>query len=278
MRFPEYVGVYALAHGVSVESAEQLRVAAKLLDRFSEPHVETVDADAINTWLASYAETVSSWTAHSRRRSIVTLLRYAIESGVRGPVGKIRSISREELIPKGFLLDDLRSMTAVASRMDGCYRGLPIPKRIWWLSFLNAAYDSGLRLGDLLSIEHAWIPASRQLCLVQRKTGQQHFVEFRPSTMSLIEESMAAWPGRALVWPLWCDQDRWYGHFKRLREAAGLKRGTSKWIRRSSASYVDRDHPGRGSRHLGHRTPELFYRHYRVPEICGQETTLPPAI
>lgn len=278
MRFPELASRYARAHGLRNGSAEQLHVAARVVDNFGLDNALTVTADDLNRWLDCYTATVAAWTSHSKRRCVLTLLRFAADEGLRPPIGKVRPVRRPELIPTAFLLDDLRAMISAADSMRGNYRMCSIPKRLWWLSFLHAAYDTGLRLGDLLSLERDWICSSRRLYIVQSKTSQQHVVEIRPGTMALIDESMGTSPGRALIWPLWCGQDRWYGHFKRLRESAGLGAGSSKWIRRSSASYTEKAQPGCGSRHLGHRTPGLFERHYRDPRICGQEPTIPPPL
>lgn len=175
-------------------------------------------------------------------------------------------------------LPEIAALRTAADQLTGHLGRLNIPRRLWWLSFIDFAYDTALRLSDILSVERGDIWPGGRLSIVQQKTGRAHTVQLRPRTVAEIDESMMAQPDRRLVWPLGCTRGRWYRQFRRLRESAGLPDGSAKWLRRASASYVERDHPGRGTGHLGHRNSELFRRFYCDRRVVGESPVLPPEI
>lgn len=144
-------------------------------------------------------------------------------------------------------------------------------------SLVNGQYDTALRIGDLQSVERSWMLPDGRLTLVQHKTGRQHRVQFRAETLKDIRRLIECLPGRRLIWPPFCDRRQFFRFFRSLRLRAGLDCGT-KGIRRASASYVEREHPGLGWRHLGHSRPGLDVRHYLDPGIAWPDATMPPPI
>ena len=82
-----------------------------------------------------------------------------------------------------------------------------------------AAYDSGLRLGDLLALERQDIWPDGYVSLVQHKTGFSHRAQFRSKTLMLIEECMTDWPQRKLIWPQFARRKRFYEYIRRLVRA-----------------------------------------------------------
>lgn len=272
---------YALTHDISRGYRVQLEIAARSFERFA-PLADwaIVCDDLVNLWLVDQQEAGSTAvTIHAKRRAFLTLWRYANECGLCSVLpNRVRRINVPETVPVAFLAAEVSALVAAAKLLRGLYAKIGVPKSLWWSSFLLAGYDTALRLGDLLSLERRDIWPGGRICIVQHKTGQSHSVQLRPQTIEAIDASMGYRPMRALIWPLWCQRNRWYGHFARLRDSAGLSAGTSKWIRRSSASYVERDHPGMASKHLGHRSSELANKHYLDQRICGSEPILPPEL
>lgn len=279
----DYVATYRREHAICDKYFKALQSAVRMLELFAGRTISVSDlsSELVNRWLESLLQAgISPHTAHGKRRCIITIWTAAHDAGLAPPVGKIRRIKCPELIPTGFLPDELAAMVRVAESLTGNV-GLKvkIPRRLWWSSFLRASYDTGLRLGDVLSIERAWIWPGGYLSIVQNKTGHFHRVQLRQTTLDAIAASMAVQPDRALVWPLWCNRNRWYPLFHRIREAAGVEtKKATKGIRILSASAVERAQPGCGSSHLGHRTPQIFARHYKDARICGSPTTLPPEL
>lgn len=277
-----FVATYRRSRDLKTDTIKQLECVARAFERFAGPIPwRDVNDDLTNDWLCQLQDEgrLSPVTIYSRRRLFLTLWRAAYDAGlVERLPQRVRRIKQPDIVPVAFLADEIQAMLNVAEEMTGDVRGLRLPRRLWWRSFLLAAYDSGLRLSDLLSIERDWIWRGGRLSIVQAKTGRTHTVQFRAETMAAIEESMAACPRRRLIWPLWCSRDCWHRHFRRLRRDAGLSRGSSKWIRRSSASYVEAAHPGTGSAHLGHRSADLARKHYFDPRIVTHEATAPPSL
>lgn len=95
--------------------------------------------------------------------------------------------------------------------------------------------------------------------------------------MDAIDRCMADQPNRCKIWPLWGSRWSFYRHYRKLVAAAGV-RGTSKWLRRSSATALERICPGSAMGHLGHKTPGLAYRHYVDPRMLQCGRPLPPEL
>ena len=277
-----FVATYRRSRDLKTDTIKQLECVARAFERFAGPIAwREVNDDLANDWLCHLQDEgrLSPVTIYSRRRLFLTLWRAAYDAGlVERLPQRVRRIKQPDIVPVAFLADEIQAMLNVVEEMTGDVRGLRLPRRLWWRSFLLAAYDSGLRLSDLLSIERDWIWRGGRLSIVQAKTGRSHVVQLAPLTLATIDESMAACPKRRLIWPLWCGRACWFRHFARLVRQAGLPAGTSRWIRRSSASYVERDQPGRGAAHLGHRSHDLARRHYFDPRIVTREATLPPPL
>jgi len=64
------------------------------------------------------------------------------------------------------------------------------------------------------------------------------------------------------VWPWPYRREALYRHFNRLVTAAGIRRGTFRWLRRTAATQAERVQAGSGARLLGHAsraTTEAWY-------------------
>lgn len=277
----DFVGVYRRERDLKTDTVKQLECVARAFEKFAGrvPLAEVTD-DLANRWLIDMQATkLAPVTIHSRRRLFLTLWRAAYDAGlVERLPQRVRRIRVPEIVPRAFLEAEMRALLLAADALKGDVPDLKIPRRLWWRSFLLAAFDSALRLSDLLSIERDWIWPGGRLSIIQAKTGRAHTVLLSPETLAAIEESIAANPRRRLIWPLWCSRDCWHRHFRRLVKAAGLPAGSSKWIRRASASYVEAQHPGCGSAHLGHRSADIARKHYFDPRIVTREAITPDSL
>lgn len=275
-----YIDIVVLETDICDEHAHNLRKAVRSFERFLGRLANWRDLtdQSVNGWIVHELDRgLSPYTVKSRRGDLLRLWRYAVDAGLTSIApARVRVVKCPELIPHAFLTDELKALTKAAKRMRGEYHKVGIPRRLWWGSFLRAQYDTALRLGDLLRLEKSQIGHDGYVLLVQHKTGHRHRVQFRPSTLALIEKCWAAQPDRRLIWPMFCTRENFSRAFNRLRELAGLPQGTSKWIRRSSASYVEEAYPGMASHHLGHRSPDQARRHYLDLRIVGYKTVIPP--
>jgi integrase len=257
---------YQRNHDISPTTYGQLRNAAQLLTRFAGGSLNPADlsADLVNAWLVSRKNAgLAAITLKGNRTSIRMLWRLAHELGLAPPVGKVRCIKVPHGIPTAFRLDDLKKLLAAAAKERLRWRYWRIEKRLYWRAFLLAAYDSGLRLSDVLAIRWQSIEwtgsGDGAMPLVQQKTGHLHVVHFYEETMRALAACQKSGIERDVIFPP-LSRARWYQHFKRLCRAAGVK-GTSRYLRRSGASYIAAEHgESAASRFLGHRTPELAQR------------------
>ena len=120
-------------------------------------------------------------------------------------------------------------------------------------------------------LDLATVTPERYWRQVQHKTGGIASGRLHGSTIDALQrlgtDPPCAWPRRSEAF---CRQ------FARLVAAAGVRPGTFRWLRRSSGSYVEAEHPGQGHRHLGHSSPEVFRRHYDAR--LGEAPACPPEL
>ena len=126
-------------------------------------------------------------------------------------------------------------------------------------AWLLLGYETGARQGDLwmLSEEHLDGDTCRW---TQRKTGDPHVRTLSPACLEAVQALLAKSPdGRVLGWVI--RQDGGRRIMRRYLQRQKLA-GSSKWLRRSGATHIEMQNPGKGRLHLGHRTVGLAERAY----------------
>ena len=99
--------------------------------------------------------------------------------------------------------------------------------------------------------------------VIQNKTGKPVRVRFSGDALKWIKKHGQP---EAMPWP---HTFTWFERcFDKLRDEAGVRRGTWKWLRRSAGSYADEN--GNGHKLLGN-TRTVFESHYLAPEIAAKE-------
>lgn len=259
MKLTEFVECYAAQRDLEETSVGQYRLAARAFENWAGvSSLDEVTPEQINAhlrWLKTVGR--ADTTRHSRRRDLLLLLRAARRDF---PFDLVSPVKVSDRITRAWTRAQVEHLLKIAGEIAGEY-STAIPRAMWWQTYILAAWDSGMRACDLLSVEYSWMSASGGFSIIQRKTGQKHRVQFSPVTRGMIDVSMRAAPKRALIWPLWGRREVFAKGAKRLIRAAGLQ-GTMKWLRRASATEIEREHPGCASRHLGHKTPGLAERFY----------------
>jgi hypothetical protein len=119
------------------------------------------------------------------------------------------------------------------------------------------------------------VAADGTLAFVQHKTGFPHRVRLSEDSRAFCS-LLSSTRGMLLPWPY--QPDYFSKTFAKLREAAGVQRGSFKWIRRSAGSYAERECPGAGARLLGHRDESVFRRFYNDESISGTPPPMPPEL
>jgi integrase len=291
MDLTEYVERrYALENDISEESVTQLCIRARQLTRFAGgvlPLASLTD-DLVNNWLVLRQKSgLSPDTVHGDRAKILAIWRAAAEAELCAPPGKVRRIKRPRKIPRAFTHEAIVALLHVARRLrgtmkykraDGKWHDTGVLRRLYWPSWINAAYDCGLRRSNQMIIERNWImpyEGGGILGVTMPKTGRTIVIRFRPDTMADID---ALCNGRT-TGPIWFDYPTrrvWCQAFKRLCKSAGVD-GTAKWLRRSGASYTAREY-GReaAKRFLGHASDTVADASYIDPLIACPAPVLPP--
>lgn len=165
-----------------------------------------------------------------------------------------------------YLEHEARALATAAAHLTGAYPN-GIARRHYWPAIIRAAWDSGLRRGDLWRLKRRDIRRDRTALIVQSKTGRPVVCRFHPSTLKALDLADGH-----LTWSLceWC-----FGvHFQEIVELSSVRKGTFRWLRRGSGSRVEADNPGLGHGHLGNQRI-VFEKHYDAQISCKRLKTPP---
>ena len=259
MTLSEYVRTYCLEHDLTAATIEQYSVVAKQFDEFCRKPLELVVAEDANRFIMHMLETLARTTVKNRRGALGVLLRAAAADNLCAPLGKIRVVKVPQANPDAYTRDELAKLLDAVKIMRGWYAN-GIRRRDWWRAYLQAKYDSGLRVGDMLCLEWTDIWPDGTLVMVQNKTGHSHKIRFESGTLEAMERIKPY--GGALIFPWHACREAYFAAFRRLRKKAGVK-GSAKWIRRAGATHVAMEHGTEAAtKFLGHRSGDLAVRHY----------------
>lgn len=254
-----FAGQYVACRPLNPSYAARLRWTANALESFaqSESISDTLTEEHANGFLAAQLGK-SPFTIRSYRSDILTLWNGAADCNlVPYPVmRRVRLPRIPELIVDCYTIDEARRILTAANQLVGRYRW-GVRKRDYWNAAIRLAWDTGLRRGDVIGFRRDSLRPDGVVLVLQSKTRKVLPAKLRPTTVT----ALLALPGG---YPLRWDTDVTYftRHFRRIVDASGVCRGSFKWLRRASGSYVEIAHPGAGYKHLGHSGPQVFNRHY----------------
>lgn len=233
-------------------------------------------AEAVNTHLRARKDSVSPITLANERRQALTLWRWAYEEGLvdSSPRGVARL--RVPAIPvRAWTIAECCALVKSAEKFSGkrLRNGADLGAflRCWVL----LGYETGARYGDIF----AW--RKENLCgnaigWVTNKTGVICTRVLSDAAMAAVEEMLRASPdGRILGWVA-C---RRYS-FRLMRKLLSASKvgGSGRWLRRSSATHIEMNDPGRAQWFLGHKSPGLAARHYLDQTQLAGAVSRPPSI
>ncbi len=270
--FRSLMADYLSERSVSRKYADAMAAVCREL---GEGGIRRFDAAELNHWLAALESKWRPATVAKKKTIVGTLWRYANERGLAEPLGRLRKIKVPRTDPEALTIEEVQAILAAADKLRGCIQRTTTPRRVYWRSLFLAYWDTALRISDLRSIERNWIWPNGYISLVQGKVQRSHRVLLRAETIAAIDELMAG----QTTGPIWSalNEQNFYRAQRKLFTLAGV-RGSGKWMRRASASYVEKEHPGTGWRHLGHAAPGLAERFYLDPHICQPQPSLPPEL
>lgn len=240
-------------------------------------HVGELNYNDANRWLTALQAkgTLTPATIDGYRRCLLAVWNDAYENGLtETPPLRVKKIKVPRVVIQAYTHAELRKLLHAAENLKGRHRN-GNRRADFWQAMIHAAYSTALRRSDLLRVFKRDIDANGFASVIQGKTGHIVRVKFSPETLKFAGR-LTDYNGLLLPWPYHIEQ--MVPRFDCLKRAAGVNRGSLKWIRRSAASYAERDQIGGGSRLLGHRSPEVFRESYNDATISGERPVEPPRL
>lgn len=266
--------VFALECEMSATAMANYAYVVKALTRFVGAPIllMAIDEPLLNRFILwRLASGKSAASVRNERFALLRIADHAAERGYRQPINRkrVRSVTLARSMPRGPHREHLLRLLVAASGLHGQLSN-GAARAIYFQALLSAAYETGLRKGDLFRLRRDQIDSDGVIILTISKTQATHVCRISPATMGWLD----ALPGDTpLRFPHSSPStfSRWCG---RIKASAGVPiRGLLQPVRRSAASYVNRD-GGNAQEFLGHATPGIAERYYLVPEITRQG--LPP--
>lgn len=273
-----YVAKFLNARDVSADYASQIRKRCRSFVRFCRRSVKVseIDAAMVNAWLKDLQDRrLSPVTVDGYRRNLLVVWRAAVEDGLTDtlPV-RVRKIKIPRRMIEAYTMTELRALLTAAGKLKGCHSN-GNRRADFWQAFIHAGYSTALRRSDLLLVFRCQIDPGGMAAVVQHKTGEAVRVRFSQQALQFAHR-LCDRSGLLLPWPY--RKDALAPRFRAIRKAAGINRGSFKWIRRSAASYAERLQCGAGTKILGHRGAGVFRSHYEDWNITQDAPVSPPAL
>jgi len=272
MTLEEFARIYFANHPLGIKKNTQdcyYLPAARMFDRVARCKVEEITKEQANIfvdWLRLQPKAPA--TQRGRRRAFATLWLAAHDAGLSPEPSRFRRIAVPQKSPVAWSFETVQKLVRnVIDDKTDWING--IQYGTYWASLFSAAWDSALRLGDLLSIEYGWIQ-KRHGCgflrIIQSKTQREHQVQLNKCTMRLIERSIEQSPHRRLIWPLKTTRKRFYRDVKAIINKAN-ESGSFRYFRRSAVTFAESQSPGSGQRLAAHRDSRTTRESYIDPML-----------
>lgn len=277
----DFADEYDLDRGLTKESARQYRYAAKSISDWAgrQMPIGELNAGTFNRWLRDIQSShLSPDTVANRRRHLLALWRAAADAQLcEDPPRRLRPAKIPYKPPRAWTVDEIRELLLVTAKLRRTRNG-KIPRNIWWTLAVRVAWDSGLRGVDVLRLRCDDVQPDGLVVVGQSKTNRPTIFRLSGGTMQLLSESLKTHP-RKTVLPWDATKESFRSQFSRIVRSAGIRKGTWKWIRRSSATDVEKSCPGAGASHLGHaHGSAIAAKHYIDPYILGAPRVAPTSL
>ena len=264
---------YLRSHLSFVQRLEEFVGREVLLDDLSE--------DLANAFLESIQETNSPSTRSWKRKAFLRLWKHAASNrGLAHPPphpdrDRVRVVKRRGVPPRAWSVEQVQQMLGAVDDMAGHYGwqrdGNLIVRRLYWRSYIMAAWSLGWRRCDLLMLQYESIPPDGKVVISQHKTGKVLYACLNPQALDAVREFWTigtvdretlqpVTPDRREVWPPLGNRSTWGKISGAVLRRAGLTGGMRR-IRASAGTNVELINPGKGHHFLGN-TQEVFFKHY----------------
>lgn len=235
-----------------------------------------VSVERVNAYLRQRSSERASTTVRAERTMLLTLYRYAFETGIieAAPRGVMKIKARKKPT-KAWTVEQLKKLLNATRLLDGQPLRSGADKGVFMRAWVLCAYECGARFGDVMSFTREHIDGD-SLAWTQSKTGDPITRSLTPACLEALDAMIAKSPdGRILGWA--CKRRQAMRIMRELIDSIGIG-GTGKFLRRSGATHCEMERPGAGRLHLGHRSPGLFEQAYADWSQLRKNTPKPPAL
>jgi integrase len=279
----EFVDEYDLERGLVKEAARQYRYAAKSICDWAGRNVcvHELDADTFNRWIRDISESdLAPSTVANRRRHLLALWRAAADQNLSEEPPRSRRLRPVKIPyepPRAWTVDEVRSLLHVCEKLRRTRKG-KMPRSVLWTLAVRVAWESGMRLTDVLRLKVNEVQPDGVTVVGQSKTRRPVVFRLSQNTMAILGESLVTHP-RSFVVPWASTKESFRRQFSLIVKRAGVRKGSWKWIRRASATDVEKSCPGAGATHLGHAHGSgIAVKHYIDPYILGAPSVKPTSL
>jgi len=283
MNFHIVCDSYINSHDISKNHERRLRTITNLM---AENGITTqnITAQTVSLLLTSLRtkHNYSNQTLTHKRRLVLCLWRHGISTGAVTASGADEVIAFQLKRPpvkaysRAQVSNSYKILQAKSEDYFGNFRKSKCSRKLWLMTWFRTAYESGLRFGDCYSLQDTDIH-NAGIAITMRKTGRPAMRSLQAETIGLIDSMLNLSPdGSIFSWAIGPNMANQF--VSKAFKQIGLKHGHSQWLRRSSATHVEQDHPGMASRFLGHSNPMLAERHYLDQSQLMDNMPAPPRL
>jgi integrase len=222
--------------------------------------VSQLNPATVNDFLR--ALTCGPTTRANQRRELLSLWRYAYEQAITEVrPERIMRIRPNRRPPDAWSRHTLIRLLEAAEQDTRHLHSRC--KTVLWSQVLPVwivvGFDTGLRLGDLLALRGQDFQ-NGCVRVVAQKTGKPTVRAVSDYGISLVSALLAKSPDGTLF--KWClKRRRALNKWREFLDELGVS-GSSKYLRRSAATFVENRRPGSASAFLSHTDPGLARQHY----------------
>ena len=219
-----------------------------------------LSSNAINNYIQKRSTEIASATLATERAMLVGIWRWAYETDrVDSPPKGIVKVKVSRRPTKAWTLEQCCTAVKGTFALTREIRGKGVSVGLFLRTMILLGYETGARRGDLWKMCSDDISGDT-LRWSQHKTGDPHVKTLSKPCLDAVEAMLAKSPdGTILGWVM--DAGSGGRRHKEYLKGIGLP-GTCKWLRRSGATHIEMEHPGKGRLHLGHKTVGLAEKHY----------------
>ena len=273
----DWLNRYANERSLRYESKRQFEISVELFLQFvgKKFFVDQFSEHTLSEFIRDYRRSVSATTARNKRTALLALWRSASDAGLCSPpTRRVQGIKVSHQAIQAWRVDQVRDLIHECRQLK---RKHPcgLPRSLWWELAVRVAWDSGLRWGDQIQLQVSQVDSAGVGSIVQSKTNRVVVFRLSESTLGLMHKTLSIAP-RKLITPWPCSHETFNAQFRLIVRKSSVQCGTWKWLRRGSATDVERNHPGCGSTHLGHVPGSpIAERNYFDQTILKREKATP---